>query len=520
MRIAVYARYSSSNQREESIDSQLRAIESFAKIKGMSIVKVYADSAKSATSDKRPEFQQMISDGSKKMFEAVVVHKLDRFSRDKYDSCVYKKRLRDYGIKVISVTEFLDDSPESMVLESMLEGMAAYFSKNLAREVMKGMKENAYKGLHNGGKPPIGYLVDKSTKKLLIEPEEAEVVKSVFEMYLNDWGYQKILQHLNATGKRTKFGKLFGKNAIFTILRNEKYTGVYKFNVSPERTSSSKRKKTPEEIIVVPDALPVIIDRQTFDRVQIKLKENKNVSGKFKAKSLYLLSGLVECGECGHPYHANSRNSGKRNSFCATYRCSHKAKLKTACQNREIGTNNLEYFVMKVLEGKLLNERIIPKLMIKLNDYIKKRQNEKSGDLEKLKKQKQEILEQLDRLLLAISKGIDASSVRERILQFEDEKVKIETRILEMQNSLEGPIFDRDKFHNLLNKYREEVKKRNLPECKKIIKHFVEKVIVYHDSVDIVLKMPIYSIEEKQSDFFLSYGRVSEETNNIVHHNL
>ncbi len=156
-RAAAYTRFSSDNQRDESIDAQVRAIEAYCEQKGFDLVKIYADRAKSATSDKRPEFLQMIEDSGKGLFDVAIVHKLDRFSRDKYDSAKYKRILKKNGVKLLSVTENLDDSPESVILESLLEGMAEYYSKNLAREVMKGLKETAYQCKHTGGLPPIGY---------------------------------------------------------------------------------------------------------------------------------------------------------------------------------------------------------------------------------------------------------------------------------------------------------------------------------------------------------------------------
>ena len=163
-RAAFYGRFSSNNQREESIDAQLRAAEEFAKKNNYEIVRTYADKAKSGTSDKRPEFLQMIKDAEKGIFDTLIVHKLDRFSRNKYDSALYKRKLKQYGIKLVSVTEQLDDSPESVILESVIEGMAEYYSKNLARETMKGLKENAYKCKHTGGLAPLGYDVNSDKR--------------------------------------------------------------------------------------------------------------------------------------------------------------------------------------------------------------------------------------------------------------------------------------------------------------------------------------------------------------------
>ena len=159
--VVAYARFSSDNQREESIDAQLRAIRQYCQQHDYILLDTYVDEARSATTDDRPAFQQMVKDSASGDWSAVIVHKLDRFSRNRYDSAIYKKQLKDNGVHVESVLERLDDSPESVILESLLEGMSEYYSKNLAREVMKGKHETALQCKHNGGQPPYGLMGKK-----------------------------------------------------------------------------------------------------------------------------------------------------------------------------------------------------------------------------------------------------------------------------------------------------------------------------------------------------------------------
>lgn len=134
-------------QREESISAQLRAMKKFCTDNNWTIVKIYTDQAYSATTDKRPQFQQMISDSYNKEFDIVLVHKLDRFARNRYDSSLYRHKLRKNGVRLCSVLERLDNSPESILLEGLLESINEFYSANLARESLKGMKENAHKCL-------------------------------------------------------------------------------------------------------------------------------------------------------------------------------------------------------------------------------------------------------------------------------------------------------------------------------------------------------------------------------------
>lgn len=222
VRAVIYARFSSDNQREESIDAQVRAIRDYAKKNSIIVVGEYIDKAKSAMTDNRPEFLRMVSDSAKGGFDLVLVHKLDRFARNRQDSIGYRMELKKHGVSLVSVLEYLDDeSPESLILESVLEAMAEYYSKNLAREVNKGMKENALKGLHTGGIPPLGYDLDPETKMLVINEKEAEAVRLTFKMFNEGYGYSRINEELNLRGYKTKVGRSFNNNSLTNVVRND-----------------------------------------------------------------------------------------------------------------------------------------------------------------------------------------------------------------------------------------------------------------------------------------------------------
>ena len=183
MNAVIYARYSSDNQREESIEGQLRECGEYAQRNGITVVGSYIDRALSAKTADRPEFQRMIKDSAKGLFEIVLVWKLDRFSRDRYDSAHYKHILKKNGVKVVSAKEHISDGPEGIILESMLEGYAEFYSAELSEKIHRGQKENALKGKNNGGGIPLGYLLDKQTQKLVVDPETAPLVVEIFERY-------------------------------------------------------------------------------------------------------------------------------------------------------------------------------------------------------------------------------------------------------------------------------------------------------------------------------------------------
>lgn len=250
-RVAQYARFSSDNQRSESIDAQIRAMNQFCKQNHWQVVSTYTDEARSATTDNRPQFQQMITDSSKGLFDIVLVHKLDRFSRDRYDSAIYKKKLKKNNVRLCSALERIDSSPESIMMESVLEGMAEYYSKNLSREVKKGNRENALRCVHNGGCCPLGYKLNDE-RKLVIDPHEAEAVKMIFYMFSNGYGYSKIAENLNNMGYQPKRGGMFGKNSLNSILSNEKYTGVFVFG------------KNSDDTVKIENGCPQIISKSLF----------------------------------------------------------------------------------------------------------------------------------------------------------------------------------------------------------------------------------------------------------------
>ncbi|MEI3515818.1 MAG: recombinase family protein [Clostridia bacterium] len=221
-----YCRFSSDHQREESIDAQIRAIRDYCRHNRITLEKIYRDEARSATDD-RPSFQQMFSDIKEYPCDLVIVHKLDRFSRDRYDSAFYKRKLKERGIRLVSVLENIDGSPESIILESVLEGMSEYYSRNLAREVQKGKKETAYKCLHNGGVPPIGYQVDESGK-YHVDPIESKWIIKAYEMKASGRSYMEIAAYLNGIGARTRRRQGFTKNS-FMIFSRMKSTRAFMY---------------------------------------------------------------------------------------------------------------------------------------------------------------------------------------------------------------------------------------------------------------------------------------------------
>lgn len=337
-----YARFSSDNQREESLDAQLRAIHEYAERNGITIVREYKDEAKSATTDRRPAFLLMFDELDEFKPDLLIVHKLDRFSRDRYDSAFYKRILKKAGCRLVSVLEPLDDSPESVILESVLEGMSEYYSRNLARETMKGLTENARNCKHTGGLPPLGFDVGED-KRLKVNKREAEIVRKIFDLYSKGKSYSYILDELKPY--RTKAGKPFGKNSLNAILHNEKYVGVFVFGRQSRKFKNSHRSQ--EEPIRIEDGCPRIISDDIWNAAQERLKASR-MNAANKAHREYLLSGKLICGKCGAAMCGQTRKNQKGIEY-RFYGCGEKYRTHS-CNAKNIPAKDVEERVVAALE--------------------------------------------------------------------------------------------------------------------------------------------------------------------------
>ena len=486
---------------DESIDAQIRAIEEYADKNDIKIVNKFIDRAKSATSDKRPAFQEMIKycEADNTGISMVIVHKLDRFSRDKYDSAMYKQKLKVNGIRVVSVLENLDNSPESLILESVIEGMAQYYSANLAREVAKGQKENALKALHNGGDAPLGYDV-AFDKTYLVNEEEAQAVKIIFDMYVNGYSYSNIIDKLNDLGYKTKRGNKFGKNSLHGILSNEKYTGVYVFNKTQRKGVNGKRnghkQKSDDEIIKVEGGMPQIIDREVFLQAQEMMQKRKKAPGSHKATTLYLLTGLIRCGECGHAMQGNRRKDKYGNDYIS-YRCGCR-KQKRDCKNKEIKRDYLEEFVLTELEKHVLNDEAIPVLSKALNERLKTKSNDNHEMLTNLRNKLEKVNKEIENILNAIMSGIVNNVLKNKLDELEKVKLNLELKINELSVESDDVVsvdITEDQIRSMFGKFKDFVLTRNLPECKKFIGDYIKEVIVYKDHIEVVFNV-VFSFDD------------------------
>lgn len=502
-RAALYARFSSDNQRLESIDAQIRAMKAYCQQQRWQIVATYVDEAKSATTDKRPNFQQMIEDSGKNLFDIVLVHKLDRFSRNRYDSAIYKSKLKKNHVSIASVLERIDDSPESVMMEAMLEGMAEYYSKNLSREVMKGMNETALQCKHTGGCCPLGYDLD-SEKRLIINPHEAEAVRTIYEMYASGYGYTAIIDYLNDHGYHPKRGGFFKKNSLHDILGNEKYMGTFVFNRATGKDHNHRRNnhasKPYQEMIRVENGCPAIVSRELFEKVQQRRKSNRTKSGSYHSKEFYLLTGKLFCGVCGKRLIGKLRFSGRNKTRLATYRCN---THRSECRNKEINKEYLDVYIEDLLGRKIFNPKAMRRVVQRLNAYIRKYNSEYAEHYDLVKGKYEEICESLTNITAAIEKGIITESIVSRAQVLEQQKNELTAKLNGMHQFT--PLEYRD-FSPLIDEFRGL--NRGTEEFRTFVQRYVNRVTVLPYHLEIELNMGMGMAEELNEVISLRRGEL------------
>lgn len=280
MNVVIYARYSSHNQSETSIEAQLKACYEYAKNNNLTVIDEYVDRAMSGTNDNREKFQQMIKDSSKKHFQGVILYQLDRFARNSLESAINEDKLNRNGVELLSVKENFSKDPSGKFLKGIMRDVNQYYSDNLSVNVARGMNLNADKFYYNGGFVPLGLKLETveelngpfnkkiKKQKFVIDEEKAPIVQKIFEMYVNGNTMVDIINYLNNLGIKTPQGSPFHKTGIKRILTNKKYIGVFTY----------KGNETP-------NIIPKIINEETFNKAQEKLEMNKKAPSRRKSRN-------------------------------------------------------------------------------------------------------------------------------------------------------------------------------------------------------------------------------------------
>lgn len=456
----IYARYSSDSQTEQSIDGQLRVCREFAERENIKIVDTYIDRAMTGTNDHRPDFQRMLCDSKKKGFNFVLVYKFDRFARSRHDSAVNKAILSRNGVKVISATEQISDTPEGIILEGMLESFAEYYSAELSQKVKRGRKESRIKGLFVGGRKPFGYCVEDKVVK--INEKQAEIVRQVYNDYISGMRLKDIASKLNKQGIKTSNGKDFNINQVSRMLRSPLYCG-----------------KVYADDTVYTNIYPPIIDEELFDKVNKSLQTGKKTAAQKKAPNPFILSGKLVCGKCKANMTGDSGTG--RNGVHYYYKCVNR-KRKHSCDKKSVEKDYIENYVVCATKEFLKNNKQLKELSQMVADvfnvYIGK-----DVVINSLNAQMADIDRKLNNMANAIANGIFSKTTNQKLNDLEQEKENLEIKIAQQKAKSISPL-DADKVYKWFLSFQ-NVDTSDKLACKRMIDMFVNKIVLYDDYFDI-----------------------------------
>lgn len=461
MNTVIYARYSAGpRQTDQSIEGQLRVCTDFCKQRGLTVIDTYCDRHISGRTDERPEFQRLIADAKRKKFEAVVVYKTDRFARNKYDSAVYKRELKRNGIQIFYAAEAIPDGPEGIILESLMEGLAEYYSAELAQKIKRGMHESALKCQSTGSGRPLGYRVDEQ-KHFQIDPESAQTVQTIFEQYIKGESNAAICELLNSRGLRTAQGKLFNKNSINRIIKNRKYIGEYRYHD-----------------IVVEGGMPAIISKDTFNLAQAEMERRRTRKAPKSPKAEYLLAGRLFCGHCKGPMQGVS-GTGKSGNKWYYYYCGNTRGKNKTCDKKQVSRDRLERAVVDFTVRYILQEDVLEELARKVH-VAQERQNDTASEIAFYEKKLADNKKSIANVLRAIESGASTQTLPARLQELENEQAVI----LGELSFLKGKrlAFTEDQILFALMKHLEPYPGESEQDYRRrIISDFVSEVYLYDD---------------------------------------
>lgn len=451
----IYARYSSDSQTEQSIEGQLRVCQEYAQKNDIMILDNYIDRAMTGTNDNRPEFRRMLKDSAKKNWGIVLVYKLDRFARNQYEAVNNRKKLEDNGVSLMSAMENIPDTPEGKFFRAVIEGYNEYYSEDVRQKVKRGMNETRLKGNYTGGTLIYGYKV--VDRKVLIDEERAEVVRYIFEAYSKDVYVKDIIANLTERGI-LNHGKPFAKNTVHNILRNEKYSGVYRYG---------------DEVFT--NIYPQIVPTEIYEKV--RAKSAKNQKGSRSPAEVYFLRGKLICGYCGKPITAET-GTAKNGKVIRYYKCSGR-KHEGNCNCKSIRKDTLENLIIDVTVQALTKKEKLNAMV----DCVMKKQEELATNrttVAILTRQKVDLETSLDNVMKAVEKGVVTNTTTKRILELESKIAEAEQKLL-IEKTKTVSIIPREDIERYIRQALKLEPKLLLNTLIREVKIFNERIEIYYN---------------------------------------
>lgn len=446
----ISARYSTDNQNPDSIEVQVRKCTEWCNQNGMPILGVFSDEAVSGMKDTRPQYEAMMKQLRMGLADTVVIYDQSRMFRKMAAWFSFRDELSSMGVSVVSVTQPSIGKDLRDPTNFVTEGSMALFNQMHAlitrQKVMEKMRHMARTGKHTGGKPALGYIVKDG--KLEIHPEEAETVRRIFREYAVGKSYRQIIDGLNRDGITTKRGNPFGNNSLHDLLHNEKYIGTLVYGASPYREDGTRNTHSKDRnAIRIEDAIPAIIDKDLFWKVQNIMEQNKRQQGGRPSKKRdYPLRGKVFCAECKSAM-TISTSHNKYNY----YRCTGKKRLHQ-CDAPPIRADYLEERVAEALKSAFGTSENVSALIRILRDQSEKIQSGAVSKLKSLITKDAEISKQLDNAVNAILSGLNSSSVRNKIAELEQEKAIVQHDIASLKASVDASAIPMDRIQEIVEK--------------------------------------------------------------------
>lgn len=467
----IYARFSSHAQNEQSIEGQLAECRAFAERNNLRIVHEYIDRALTGTTDKRPDFLQMIEDSKRKGFQFVIVYQLDRFARNRYDSATYKAKLKKNGVRVLSAKENITDDASGILIEGVLESMAEYYSAELSQKVKRGIAMSASKCKYFGGTVALGYKID-SEKNYIIDEETAPIVKQMFQMLAGGYNYAQIARYLNGRGIKTARGGVWNKHSFHCLFSNRKYIGKYTFQGTE-----------------IEGGVPRIIDDELFDEVQRILARYAAAPSRGKAKVEYILSDKLICGLCGNKMTGVSGTS-RNKSLHNYYKCAGAAK--GICRKRAVRKQFIEDKINAAIVGDgternrygILTDEFID--LVAAETYLLIQAEQNDCEIKRLENLIAENQKAIDNLMQALMLGKIADTILSQIEKLENENKELQDTIAnEKAMQINYSYADIRKW---LSHFRtlDYSKTKNR---KALIDIFIYKVILYDDKMKVLFHL-------------------------------
>ncbi len=479
---AIYARFSSDSQRDESIEIQVERCSHLIDSKCWEQGEVYTDFAMTGTNDERPAFRRCVADGIAGIYDVLVVYKHDRFARNVEISRKYKRMLRNVGVRIVSVREGESkNTPDGFLHEGLDELFAEYYSRNLSVLIRDGMRKNAQKHKASGVRI-FGYRVNENDR-FETDPDTAPAVVHAFKAYAAGQTVNEIASWMNAKGYKTTRGNQWRANAVAKLLKRDSYVGIYRFDGIVDNT----------------DGMPAIISEELFAEVQDIMEARAKMKSR-RTEGDFLLTGKLFHLEDGLPMNGTS-GTGKSGTKYTYYKC----KTTNGC-GFQIAQHKVEDAVIDSTKNFLNEESAVSEMVDAVMNYAESL----PYNTNTLETELAEVLRRRDNLVASIAEGINPKSVKEAIDEAERRAEQL-NKLIAREKFNKEKLLDPKTVRTYVNKIVSKVES-NPDRLKRIIEGFIDKVFIDRECAIILFDLGLgqkeFALEELQE---IKIGETADE---------